>query len=163
CFTIFFMARSLWGGEAAVYAAIVFSTSLLPAVVFRLLVPDPALTFFTALAFASYLRSTAKADGDRLFLALAYAAIGLGALAKGPIALFPAPVFVLHGWLARTGALARYFARLTLRHAFLIGLAAALAVPWFAYAFYTHEEPLARFFLHENLHRFASAIEGHQG
>jgi 4-amino-4-deoxy-L-arabinose transferase-like glycosyltransferase len=162
CFTIFFMARALWGGEAAVYAAIVFSTSLLPAVVFRLLVPDPALTFFTALAFASYLRSTAKAEGDRRFLALAYASIALGFLAKGPIALFPAPVFVLHGWLIRRAS-ARYFGRLTLRHAFLIGLAVALAAPWFAYAFYTHEDTAARFFLHENLQRFASVIEGHRG
>jgi len=163
CFTIFFMAGALWGGEAALYAAIVFSTSLLPAVVFRLLVPDPALTFFTALAFASYLRSTAKADGDRLFLALAYAAIGFGVLAKGPIALFPAPVFVLHGWLTRRAASARHFVRLTLRHAFLIGLAVALAAPWFAYAFYTHEDTVARFFLHENFHRFANVIEGHRG
>ncbi|HEY1372517.1 MAG TPA: glycosyltransferase family 39 protein [Candidatus Binatia bacterium] len=157
CLTIFFMARPLWGGEAAVFSAIVFSTSLLPAVVFRLFLPDPALTFFSTLALAFYLRSTATAGKAGRFLLLAYSAMALGFLSKGPIALFPAAIFLMHSWLTRKRALP------ALRYLWLVGLTLVLAAPWFAYALYTQEESMAKFFLFENLHRFASVIEGHRG
>gem|GEM_PF-2693761 len=157
CLTIFFMARPLWGGEAAILSAIVFSTSLLPAVVFRLFVPDPALTFFSSLAFAFYLRSAATAGKARLFLLLAYAAMAFGFLSKGPIALFPAAIFLMHSWLTRKRPLA------ALRYLWLVGLTLALASPWFAYALYAQRESMAEFFLFENLYRFASVIEGHRG
>jgi 4-amino-4-deoxy-L-arabinose transferase-like glycosyltransferase len=155
CLTIFFMARPLWGGEAAVFSAVIFSTSLLPAVVFRLFLPDPALAFFSTLAFAFYLRATAGKAG--VYLLLAYSAMALGFLSKGPIALFPAAIFLMHAWLTRKRPIP------ALRYLWLIGLTLALAAPWFAYALYTQKESMAKFFLFENVYRFASVIEDHRG
>lgn len=162
-FTIFFIARALWGYGAGVYSAIVFSTSLLPVVVSRLLVPDAALTFFTAVAFAFYLRAKARLEWRNFFLGIAYAAVGLGILSKGPIALFPVAVFLLDEWLAARRLPTRSFPRRALRHFYFLSLALAIAAPWFAYEFYTHEKFMERFFLHENFSRFANVIQGHSG
>jgi 4-amino-4-deoxy-L-arabinose transferase-like glycosyltransferase len=53
--------------------------------------------------------------------------------------------------------------RIARRHLYLSFVALAISAPWYAYAFYTHENFMARFFLHDNIGRFANAIQGHSG
>lgn len=86
--------------------------------------------------------------------------LGLAVLAKGPVALVLAALTLFgFGWWQRDLA--------GLRHALRplpgLALSLAVAVPWYALAWWREGEPFWRsFFGYHNLQRFSSVVNGHQ-
>jgi 4-amino-4-deoxy-L-arabinose transferase-like glycosyltransferase len=140
-------------------ASLLFSTSLLFVVYGRLLLTDSDLLFFTLIAILGLL-SILEGDPAAPAILATGVALGLAILTKGPVALL-APGLFAAGYLAGGGRPAlRRLARTALAGA--VGLAVAL--PWFLLASRaTTGESLRSFLLRENLHRFASPMEGHGG
>lgn len=104
--------------RAALLAAVAYATMLLPTAAGRTALTDPALTLCTTAAIVAFL-----AGGPRV-AALSGAALGLGILAKGPVALL-----VVGPAIATSVAVRRD--RRTLRDAAVVlGTAIVIAAPW---------------------------------
>lgn len=97
----------------------------------------------------------------RRHLYAAHALIGLGLLAKGPIALLiPGAVSLLHAALRRE--LGTWW-RAALSPGPL-ALLVAIAAPWYVLQYLRQGQPFIEgFFLHHNLDRFQGPMEGHGG
>lgn len=118
----YFLARQLTGRDAALYAALVLSSAFLFVNVSRTLPADTAWLFFTTLAFTYYAHAVARGRSSLFFLALAYASIGLGVLAKGWPALLPVPIFCLYESLRDKPQLADFARRTLARHGVFLAL-----------------------------------------
>jgi 4-amino-4-deoxy-L-arabinose transferase-like glycosyltransferase len=81
---VFWFARRLWGIDEACVAAIVFLSMPLTVAFARTVIFDSALTFFIVAAIVAFY--VAIEDGGRAPV-VAWLAMGLGVLTKGPIAL----------------------------------------------------------------------------
>jgi membrane-associated phospholipid phosphatase len=125
----YFLARELCGKDTALYAALILASSFLYVSVSRLLLSDVAWIFFTVLAFLAYVYSAKRGPTSNLLLVMSYAALGLGFLAKGPIALFPILVFLTDEYLQEK-SLGGFIVRGALRHVGLLGFTAAIFVFW---------------------------------
>jgi 4-amino-4-deoxy-L-arabinose transferase-like glycosyltransferase len=116
---------------------------------------DIYITLFLTLTLACFVMAERYPQHRRRYLLLMYAAIGLGVLTKGPIAL-AIPVLVGIAWLVsekRIGDLSK----LMLPSGALIVL--AIVLPWYAALYAQHGwEPIRFFFFDENLGRYASAF-----
>src|SRR5262249_19312932 len=97
---VYFLARHLGGRETALYAPLVLSSCFLFVHVSRTLPADTAWVFFTTLAFTYYAYSRSGGRKRFFLLALAYASIGLGLLARGWPALFAVPIFCFYEYAA---------------------------------------------------------------
>ena len=128
---LFFLARELCGRETGLYAALILSSSLLFVSVSRLLPADAAWLFLTVLAFLAYVYSAKSGSMSNLFLVMSYASLGLGFLAKGPLAFFPVPVFLLYEYLRDKGPV-RLLARSALRHGLLLAIILPVFALWLA-------------------------------
>jgi membrane-associated phospholipid phosphatase len=128
--SVYFLARRLCGGKTGVYAALILSSSFLFVNVGRLLAADAAWLCFTAVAFTYYAYSVTRERKSNLLLALSYASIGLGLLAKGSPALFPVAVFLLHEYLAEKPPLRSFVLHNARRHALFLLLTVLAAAPW---------------------------------
>jgi 4-amino-4-deoxy-L-arabinose transferase-like glycosyltransferase len=136
---------------AAIFATCILATSYAFVSFARLTMSDMLLTLLTLLAGLIYLRSEASSRASRL--PWCGAVLGLGFLAKGPIAwiYFGA---LLVAVLVVERRLPRIFNR-----AGLLGTLAAVAIglSWFLLVYLREGiEPLRWFFLRENLQRFAA-------
>jgi membrane-associated phospholipid phosphatase len=140
----YFLARQLTGRDTALYAAIVLSTSFLFVNVSRTLAADTAWLFFTTLAFTYYAYSITPGRGSYIFLALAYASIVLGVLAKGWPALLPVPIFCLHEYLKSKPPLGAFARRTLAPNAIFVAVLAFLSVAVFRWIYVG---PPADFFL----------------
>ena len=109
-------ARRRWGPDAGWIAGVALASMPLVMAYARTTIFDSTLGFFTTLAILSFYE-------DRP--ALAWGAIGLGALAKGPVAI-AIPLFAVIPWRLVTGSSLRRIVTLPAFLAF-----AAAAVPWF--------------------------------
>jgi len=92
------LAGRWWGRRSGAFAALAYATSFLPFLAANVLTPDTQLAFFTALSFLLYDRAEgARTGGERLRRgAMLGAALGLGALSKGPaILVMAAPLLIL--------------------------------------------------------------------
>ncbi len=128
--SVYFLARRLCGDKTAVYAALILCSSFLFVNVGRLLAADAAWLCFTTVAFTYYAYSVTRERKSNLLLALSYASIGLGLLAKGSPALFPVAVFLLHEYLAEKPALRSFVLNNARRHALFLLLAVLAVAPW---------------------------------
>lgn len=159
----YFLGKSLWNNRVGFFSALTLSSSFLFAGSFRLLLTDPPFVFFTLLSFIFYIHSLRKPESFKRCFALCYGSIGLGILSKGPIALFPMPVFFIYEWLHRENSNQLSYFRKILRHFLFLTLALLIACPWFLYSFSVQKDATKTFFLYENLHRFLKGSEGHTG
>jgi membrane-associated phospholipid phosphatase len=128
--SVYFLARRLCGDKTAVYAALILSSSFLFVNIGRLLPADTAWLCFSTLAFTYYAYATKRERRSSLLLALAYASIGLGLLAKGSPALFPVAVFLLHEHLSEKPDLRSFVLANVRRHALFLLLTVLAAAPW---------------------------------
>lgn len=126
----YFLAREVTGKDTALYAAVFLSSSFLFVHVSRTLPADTAWLFFTTLAFTYYAYSATHARSSHLFLALTYASIGLGILAKGWPALLPVPIFCLYEYLKDRPSMADLTRRTLAVHALYVGIVALATFPW---------------------------------
>ncbi|HLE85463.1 MAG TPA: glycosyltransferase family 39 protein [Thermoanaerobaculia bacterium] len=121
-----------WGRRAGLTASWVYATSFLPFLASNVLTPDTPLAFCSALAYYTYWRlEEATRRRHRIAWGTSLgAALGLGALAKGPAILVLGAPLVVVTLIRRRNALRRLLDPGLLS----AGLAfAALAVPWYAW------------------------------
>ncbi len=151
----FLIGRALRSTQTGVLAALVVATA--PRVVMhaRRIFIDVYLTAFMSIALAGFVLALRFPEQRRRWLLLTYAALGLGVLTKGPVAL-ALPALSCGIWLVLDGRL-REIGRLML----LPGLAivAAIALPWVAAVYVQHGPAyITQFLFGENLERFATAM-----
>lgn len=167
----FLFARRYFGAQTAMLAAALMATSLGVYVIGRAATADALLNMLIAasmfaawrhLELAHHGESARRDRSDRrAWLLATHAAIGLGFLAKGPVAiLIPLAVTFLFCVLRRD---LRTWAWAAFDPLGLL-LFAAIALPW--YAVILHKEGWAfvqGFFLKHNLDRFGGTLQGHAG
>ena len=139
------------GDDAAFFATTILATSYAFVSFARLTMSDMLLTLFTLVAGVLYLRS--EAESRQALLLACGAILGLGFLAKGPIAwiYFGA---LLAAFVLVERKLPRIFTPKGLAGTLL---AVGIGLSWFLFVYLREGiEPLKWFFLRENLQRFAA-------
>lgn len=142
---------STHGSAAAFFAVSILATSYAFVSFARLTMSDMLLTLLTFLAGVVYLRS--EAESKPAWLLACGAILGLGFLAKGPIA------WVYFGALLLAVVLVERKLPRIFNPAGLSGalLAVSIGLSWFFFVYLREGiEPLKWFFLRENLQRFAA-------
>jgi 4-amino-4-deoxy-L-arabinose transferase-like glycosyltransferase len=141
----------------ALIAGSILVTTPLYAVMAQVITTDMILTALTIIAlFALYLQ---WGEGGRWYL-IGYPAIGLGTLAKGPVAIVIV-VLVMALFLWREGALRTALGRLHVVAG--TALTAAIAVPWFLYMIFRVPGFFSFYFIGEHLRRFLDSSYSHGG
>lgn len=156
------IVRFAWrrlGLERALLAGTIMASSVGVVIIGRAATADALLNLLLALATLDGWEHLAT--GRRAPLLRAYAWIGLGLLAKGPVAvLVPAAAALAYCLSRRDG---RGLLRLVsdpLGWALLLGVAG----PWYAYALHRHGwEFFQGFVLKHNVYRYLTRFEGHGG
>jgi len=145
--------------ETALTAALVIATAAGLVVIQRAATADALLNLW--LAAAGYAAWLWLKEGKPAWRYAGHAAMALGFLTKGPIAIL-VPAGAVFLWCASRREPRRFFQWAFEPRAFALLL--AIAAPWFAVQTWL-EGPgfLAGFFLEHNVQRFGSAMEGHGG
>jgi 4-amino-4-deoxy-L-arabinose transferase-like glycosyltransferase len=152
-------ARRRFGTNTALLAAGVMATSLGVYIIGRAATADALLNMLiAAYMFAAWLHLE---TGKRAWVYATFAAIGLGVLAKGPVAiLIPLAVTFVFCWLRRD---LRTWARFVFDWRGLL-LFAAIALPWYVFILQREGWPFVQgFFLKHNVGRFGGTLQGHAG
>jgi len=155
--------------NAALMAAGMFATALHIIVIARAAVPDPLLMLALGIALPALLISYLEQKKEQVqqpsermpgLVVVAYIAIGLGTLAKGPIAGLM-PLLIVAAFLTLMGDWKNW----QLFHPFKgTVIALAVALPWYiAVGVLTHGVWLEGFIFHHNIDRFTDPLQGHHG
>lgn len=160
-FTIWYFIRRLIDRGAAFTAAMLFASAIHIVVIGRAAVPDPLLMLCLAIALFGLLTVYIERNREgQYLLVVSYVAIGLGVLAKGPVAVVM-PVLILTSFLLLQGEWSRW--RL-FRPWLGLSVAALVALPWYVtVGLLTEGEWLKGFLFHHNLERFTDTLQGHGG
>jgi 4-amino-4-deoxy-L-arabinose transferase-like glycosyltransferase len=159
CLALAAFAWPRFGPAVALLSAAMLATSLGPALIGRAATADALLNLLIALAAFDlwrHLESGAAAPRRR-----AFTWIGLGLLAKGPIALLVplAAVLIWAGSKRAWPALRRLVA-----DPIAWGLLIATSLPWYAYALARHGDAfIDGFIVRHNLARYGGPLEAHGG
>ena len=159
CGLIFGFTRTFHGTNTALTAAAVAATSLGVFIIGRAATADALLNLLIAAAMFSawlYLQR-----GERKWLYAAFAAIGLGVLAKGPVAiLIPGAVTFLFCWLRKD---LKTWLRMVLDWRGIL-LFLAIAAPWYAVILSREGWAFVEgFILKHNVQRFSQPLQSHGG
>jgi len=153
------LGEAMFDAATGLLAAITLALSPLFFIFARFATPDPELTFFFSAGLAAFFAAVRERDlrhgAGRKWMVLAAAALALGTLAKGPVAL------VLGGGIGLLWMLSERRAREIAQIRWLECGAIYLAItaPWFIVAG-LHNPGFIRFFLvHEHLQRFVESTE----
>ncbi|MBY0576744.1 MAG: glycosyltransferase family 39 protein [Gallionellaceae bacterium] len=151
---VWFAGLRLFGREAAGYAALLLSSSLLYVLMGHVNTLDMGVTFFLTLGIAGLLLGQAQADvrKQRNWMLLAWAGLALAVLSKGLMGLvLPGAALFIYCIVQRD------FGVLKRMH-WLPGLAIFLAitVPWFVLVMKANPEFFERFFIYEHYTRFTT-------
>ncbi len=172
------LGEAMFGPIAGVMAAVALALSPLFFAFARFATPDPALAFFFTAALASFYMaaksgytsaefgSLRRCDGRNwmnlwmvLWMVLAAALLGLGTLAKGPVALALGGAVALV-WLVIEGRAREAFTIPWLRCAIVY---LAITAPWFVLAAERNAGFLQFFFVHEHVQRYLESTEHEWG
>jgi 4-amino-4-deoxy-L-arabinose transferase-like glycosyltransferase len=148
----------LWTPRAGLLGGVITATSIGFCVYGRGGSIDMPFTACCTVCFALLAVSAGEGSASRSRLVLAYAALGLAVLAKGPLALVLAAgvVILFWGFDERGGCIRKLHLVPGLM------LAAAVAAPWFWMAFRQNGFSfLAVFFINHNLARYVSEVHHH--
>lgn len=195
---VWWLGRMLFSNAVGMLAGVMFATSLWLTMSARAATPDGSLIFCVALTMALYVRGCSTREPGSFGqagwippsawrMALVYAAMGLGMLAKGPVGvLLPTAIigmFILivstapkpetaakqsryERWSQRLTRMAGLFPIATWRLRPWLGAIVILAIagPWYYCVHVETNGEWTRTFLgFENLTRFREAQEGHRG
>ncbi len=162
CVAVAQFAREQWGREAGWWSAGMLATSAGMLIIGRAATADALLHLclaLTALDLCRHLQSGRLAPLRR-----AAVWIGLGLLAKGPVALLlPGAAWLL--WLisSRRAPQARSAWR-ALLDPLAWALLLVVSLPWYIYAWVRHGQAFIEgFLLKHNIERFSAPMEGHAG
>lgn len=155
----YLFVRRFYGAERAALAAVLLACSLGVHIIGRAATADALLNFLIAASmYAAWLHLS---TGERRWLYAAHAAIALGVLAKGPVAiLVPLATTFLYCLLKKE-------LRLWARAAFdwrALALFLLIAAPWYAVILASEGRGFVEgFFFKHNLGRFSGPVSGHSG
>src|SRR5437868_7354613 len=155
----YLFARRYYGVDRALFAAALLATSLGVYVIGRAATADALLNvLIAATMFAAWLHLS---TGERRWLYATHAAIGLGVLAKGPIAiLIPLAVTFIFCILRRN---LKTWARAVFDWRALL-LLIAIAAPWYVVILAKEGRGfIDGFILKHNVGRFTGPVSGHAG
>ena len=154
---LYLWVRRLSDDRAGLVAALVFVTSVQVTSLARCAHVDMLLTMWIVLSYYFFFLGYQEDGRRRWWFLLAYAALALAVMTKGPVGLALVTVGVGTFLLAR-GKL-RLLRRMALLPGALIFL--ALAAPWYvAVGVKTHGDFLVRFFVEQNFARFFTVRTG---
>src|SRR4051812_8933468 len=155
----YLFTRRHFDEERALLAAVVLATSLGVFIIGRAATADALLNMLVAASmFAAWLHLS---TGERRWLYATHAAIGLGVLAKGPIAIL-VPFATTFLYCASRGELRRW-ARAVFDWRALL-LLVAIALPWYVVILLKEGRGFVEgFFLKHNVGRFSGPVSGHAG
>jgi len=145
---VYWLANRLWDPDTALLAGLITATSSGYFLLGRILTLDMTLT--CCLTWGLALTWVAWRHGSRCSLFWAYVALGLGVLAKGPVAVvLPALIFLT--WLVLEGQW-RQWRRLW--HPGGAALSLLLVLPWYLLVAWQNPEFVRYFFWEEHVQRF---------
>jgi len=155
---VWFAGLHLFGREAAGYAALLLSSSLLYVLMGHINTLDMGMTFFITLGILGLLLGQAQADvrKRRNWMLLAWAGMALAVLSKGLMGIIlPGAALFIYCLVQRD------FGVLKRMH-WLPGLAVffAITVPWFVLVMKANPEFFERFFIYEHYTRFTTKVHG---
>jgi len=169
------LGEAMFGPIAGVMAAVALALSPLFFGFARFATPDPALAFFFTAALASFYMAAKsgymsaesgtaepgsfRRRGGRNGMILAAALLGLGTLAKGPVALALGGAVALV-WLIIEG---RAREALTIPWLWCAIVYLAITAPWFVLAAERNAGFLQFFFVHEHVQRYLESTEHEWG
>ncbi|MBI3529477.1 MAG: glycosyltransferase family 39 protein [Betaproteobacteria bacterium] len=152
-----FAGASLFGRRTGYYSAMVLASSVLYAVVGHINTLDMGVTFCMTLGLLGFLlaqRGDARTRETRLWMLLAWAAMGFGFLSKGLIGLaLPAAAMVAYALVHRDIAFLK-----RLEPVPGIAIMLAIAMPWIIAVSIANPEFAHFFFIHEHFQRFLTQI-----
>ena len=159
CLALGHFAWRRFGPPVAIAAAGILATSLGPMLIGRAATADSLLNLLLTIAALDLWRHLENGrDGPRR---RAFAWIGLGLLAKGPVALL-IPAAAAGLWLASNRDRSRLQRLVSDPVAW--ALMVCISLPWYIYAVAKHGMAFVNgFLLHHNLERFTGSLEGHAG
>jgi len=151
---VWFAGLRLFGREAAGYAALLLSSSLLYVLMGHINTLDMGVTFFLTLGIVGLLLGQAQADTtkQRNWMVSAWAGLALAVLSKGLMGLvLPGAALFIYCVVQRD------FGVLKRMH-WLPGLAVffVITVPWFVLVMKANPEFFERFFIYEHYTRFTT-------
>ena len=151
---VWFAGLRLFGREAAGYAALLLSSSMLYVLMGHINTLDMGVTFFLTLGIVGLLLGQAQADmsKQRNWMVLAWAGLALAVLSKGLMGLvLPGAALFIYCIVQRD------FGVLKRMH-WLPGLAMffVITVPWFMLVMKANPEFFERFFIYEHYTRFTT-------
>lgn len=151
---VWFAGLRLYGREAAIYAALLLSSSLLYVLMAHVNTLDMGVTFFLTLGIFGLLLGQAQTDRkkQRNWMLVAWAGLALAVLSKGLMGLvLPGAALFIYCVVQRD------FSVLKRMH-WLPGLAVffAISAPWFVLVMQANPEFFERFFIYEHYTRFTT-------
>lgn len=155
---VWFAGLRLFGREAAGYAALLLSSSLLYVLMAHINTLDMGVTFFLTLGIVGLLLGQAQTDKtkQRNWMLVAWAGLALAVLSKGLMGLvLPGAALFIYCVVQRD------FGVLKRMH-WLPGLAVffAITAPWFVLVMQANPEFFERFFIYEHYTRFTTKTHG---
>lgn len=156
---MYMVCRKLWGQLVGLSASLMLASSVGYFAFARAAAMDMLLAACLAVALLAFLRGCNTSDASRRrWFAAFYGLIGLGVLAKGPVAIL-LPVVSLAGYQLfnwRTGEWKNWHLR-------YVWITLAVASPWYIAVMVANGFSFIRvFFLEHNFGRFATTVFGHQ-
>lgn len=142
------LGRQEFGLHTGLLAAVIYSSCALGLVSSGVVLTDPALGFAMLLAYFGFWRGMAYRDGTSALLG--FAGLGLGLLAKGPLAV-PLLAIPAVAWTFRHR---QWRALAALPWLSGLGLATLVAIPWYVVAEARSPGFLAYFLVGEHWNRF---------
>jgi 4-amino-4-deoxy-L-arabinose transferase-like glycosyltransferase len=158
-FAVFWCGRRLWDRILGFLAAVILASSIGFFAFARAASMDMPLTACLTLAMVFFLLAIQDQSPHRHYWLYGfYAAIGLGILAKGPVALL-LPALSLCGFNVLRGKWKEW----RISRPGLLWITVAVAAPWYALCGYVNGWPfIQEFFINQNFARFTSTIHGHE-
>lgn len=148
----YILGKAMYNRRTALLAAIVTATSALNLIVASIGVLDMALTFFVNACIVSF--CLMERSGNKRYLLIFYASMGLGMLTKGLIAVvFP---FGILFWYVALTKKWRYYGKLWYLPGILLCL--IIAVPWYYLVCQRNPDFFYFFFIREHFLRFATQM-----
>lgn len=152
--------RKIVNEKVGWYTALILVASLQMGIQFRMAAPDPYLLFCLTLGLFSFYYG--YASGRTKFIYLFYVCVGLGFIAKGPIAYALPGLSILIFLLVNRDFSWQRLMELKVIQGGLLSL--LVGCPWYiGSGFATHWEWPELFFITHNLSRYTDTFEGHSG